>query len=188
MSEVEKIQGIIRGCLKSDQQAQKALHDLCADKVMSTCKRYSNQQEELREMYQESFLRIFKYLHSFDIQKGDLLGWVYSLTRNCVFQFLSERKLYVESLEDQSIDFVDGNAIAEDHFSEKEILDLISQMPEGYRTILNLFVFEELSHQEISKLLGISESTSRSQLTRARNFLQNKLKQLHTVKYEKISI
>ncbi|NOT36528.1 MAG: RNA polymerase sigma factor [Saprospiraceae bacterium] len=175
MSQSPNISIIVEGCIAGDRLYQKQLYELCHVRVMSVCMRYCSNYEEARDLFQESFIRIFSNLNSFKSEQGDLLAWVYTISRNVVFTHLSKQKFSFTELNDQYIDYKEDsqNEIISGQFSaiEKEI----KQMPEGYRTILNLFVFEELSHDEIANILNISPSTSRSQLVRAREYLKKKL-------------
>lgn len=175
---------LIQSCLQDDQKAQKQLYDLTCDKVMTTCKRYSKDHEEARDFFQESYIRIFKNLHSFQIEKGDLLAWVYTITRNVVFDKLRNKKLnFVElTVEAEELEY---NVEQLDTLLPNEVESEIQKMPDGYRTILNLFVFEEQSHAEIAKILNITESTSRSQFLRAKKYLKKNLETIYSKRYEK---
>lgn len=175
MDQATHLSRIIEGCISHDRLFQKQLYDLCNAKVMSVCKRYCSNHEEARDLFQECFIKIYKNITTYKIEQGDLNAWVYTVSKNVVFSYLSKQKISFSEINDQHIIIAEepNNEIISGQYSaiEKEI----KQMPEGYRTILNLSVFEELSHEEIGKLLNISPSTSRSQLLRAREYLKKKL-------------
>ncbi len=178
------IKELIFSCLQDDPKAQKQFYDLTCDKVMATCKRYSKDHEEARDFFQESYIRIFKSLNTFQIEKGNILAWVYTITRNVVFDKLRNKKVnFVElTTEAENLEY---NVEQFDTLLPTEIESEIQKMPDGYRTILNLFVFEEQSHAEIAKILNITESTSRSQYLRAKNYLKKNLETIYSKRYEK---
>lgn len=185
MLTVKEIQYIIHGCLDHDRICQRKLFDFTSAKVMSTCKRYCTNHEDARDLFQESYIKIFKSLGSYNHTQGDLLGWVYSITKNCIFSSFSKKKLEIFPIDEISSE--DNILIQVDHdlLQEEEVLREIQNLPEGYRIILNMFVFDCMDHAAIAGILGISESTSRSQLNRARNLLKKKLELLYNTKYEK---
>jgi RNA polymerase sigma-70 factor (ECF subfamily) len=181
----QEIELLIRGCLNNDRSSQKKLFELTSERVMSTCRRYSNSQEDARDLFQETYLKIFKYLDSYKSVDGDLQGWIYQITKNCIITHFRSRKITFSSIEELGPEDHINLPFDQSTFQEEEILKEIQKLPEGFRTILNLYVFENLEHEEIATILNISVSTSRSQLSRARKLLKKQLESLYTTKYEK---
>ena len=159
-----ELKSIIKACLDHDARAQRKIFDMTSEKINQTCKRYSSDPEEVRDLFQETYIKVFKHLDQYDVSKGELNAWVYRIAKNCILTHFKSKKIqYVE-------------------------LDQYELEEKGHRIILNLFVFEHLSHHEIAEALQIQESTSRSQLVRARAYLKNKLETLYSTKYEKFII
>jgi len=179
---------LINGCLENDRSSQRKLFDLTSDRVMTTCRRYCSSQEDARDLFQETYLKIFKYLESFKIEDGDIHAWIFRITKNCIISHFHSKKIVFSPLEEISPEDDTIVQFDQSNFQDEEILKEIQNLPEGYRTILNLYVFENLEHEEIAVALNISESTSRSQLSRARKLLKKKLESLYTTKYEKFII
>jgi RNA polymerase sigma-70 factor (ECF subfamily) len=131
-------------------------------------------------MLQESFIRIFKSINQYK-SLGSFEGWVRRITVNTAIQVLQKRKIRFSVLENlpneyQSID----NSVLSDLGAE-DLLKLISLLPDGYRTVFNLFVLEGYSHEEISKMMKIETATSRSQLSKARAMLREKINSLQKI-------
>ncbi|MBK9639975.1 MAG: sigma-70 family RNA polymerase sigma factor [Saprospiraceae bacterium] len=180
-----EIKLIIHGCLDDDRACQRKLFDFTSAKVMSTCRRYCSNHEDARDLFQEAYIKIFKSLGNFNHTQGDLLGWVYIITKNCIFSSFSKKKLEIFPLDEISIENEMLIHVDHDVLHEEEVLREIQNLPDGYRVRLNMFVFDNMDHAAIASVLGISESTSRSQLTRARILLKKKLELLYTTRYEK---
>lgn len=185
---IEQLHNIIKGCIKQNQHCQRQLFDVASEKVMQVCQRYCPNKEEARDLFQDSFIKIFSSLDKYDNQKGEFNAWIYSITKNTVLTYLKSKRIKFDAIEEKHFDDKEWSNVNDDVFTEQDILQEIQKMPEGYRTVLNLYVFEELSHQQIAQLLQITESTSRSQIVRARNYLKNRLLKLNTSAYEKYNV
>lgn len=167
-------QQIISGCKKQHPRYQKELVLRYSGLLLTVCRRYVDSQETARDVLQESFIRIFRSIDKYQ-EQGKLLPWLKRIVVNTALQqinksyFKNERTGLELLREETSLPDVYHRLAAE------ELLALIQQLPIGYRTVFNLHIIEGYSHLEIGDLLGISESTSRSQLTRARKMLQKKI-------------
>jgi len=146
---------------------------MISPKVMTVCKRYARDMEEARELFQECFYQLLTSLGKYDDRKGEFEGWVYRL---CYYTIIKEKKnnirffeLTTDVVEEESGDTADYPVTSE------QLINEIQKLPEGYRMVLNLFVFEGLTHEEVAGCLGIGVSTSRSQLARARAILKKRL-------------
>lgn len=175
---------LIKACKKQDRSAQKELYELYAPKMMAICLRYCGDRDTANDLLHDGFVKVFTQIKNFE-EKGSFEGWMRKVFVNiCVANYRKEKQKYaifdsatdVETLEiekesdDDSFDIKD--------ISRKEILQLINELPDGYRTVFNLIIFENMSHKEVSNMLGITENASRSQYYRARVSLQNKVQEI----------
>lgn len=169
---------LIRRCIQNDAEAQKKLYTTYSPKLWPVCLRFAKNEMAAEDIMQEGFIRIFRYLDKFE-GKGSFEGW---LRRTMVNTAINYYKKNLRQNHEQNIDDVftikneDMDAVSS--LSEVELMRIISGLPDGYRTVFNLFIIEGYSHKEIADQLGISESTSKSQLSRARILLQKKVRSL----------
>lgn len=172
---------IIQRCLKGDRVAQKALFDRFAGRMIHVCRRYAVDDTEAQDMVQESFIRVFENLSQFR-NSGPFEGWVHRIFINtAIKQYHRTRKHHAVD-EIQSAFMTEADiADAFDTMSEQELIGLLSELPDGYRVVFNLYAIEGYSHAEIAAMLSIRESTSRSQLVKARKVLQTKVMKLQTI-------
>ena len=169
MAETEKL---IKGCIKGDRYAQSQLYELFAPKMFVVCLRYSKNKEEAEEILQEGFLKVYTFLHQFNFE-GSFEGWVRKIMVNCALQkYRNNARLHaVVDIDTNQQEIADAeNVIAQ--IGTKELLNMVQQLPPGYRLVFNLYVFEGMKHREIAEHLGISEGTSKSNLYDARFILQ----------------
>lgn len=163
---------VIKGCLKENEKARRKLYDLYASKIMSICRRYTYSRFEADDMFQEAFINIFKGLKTFNPEKGVFDGWVYSVTVNAALKHI--KKLLIEK-HTQLLSDVTENELPyvylDESMSADDLLEYIDQLPLGKKTIFNLYVIEGYSHKEIGEMLQISEGTSKSQLSKAKEIL-----------------
>ena len=169
---------LILACQKRDRSAQKELYERYAPLMMTVCLRYSRDEETARDLLHDGFIHIFAQIGSYS-GKGSFEGWLRRIFVNLALEnYRKEKKkeLFLEDYkhtqpdEDDTCETLDIEGIPRD-----EILKLIQELPHGYQTVFNLFVFEDMSHKEIAQQLGISEVSSRSQFSRARAMLQKKV-------------
>ena len=165
-------QEIIAGCIQEKKQCQEELFRRYAGKMLGICMRYARYQMEAEDMLQEAFIRVFDYIHQFK-GKGSLEGWIKRIVINTAIKKTQKKSFQNEALGIEPHQDVPISPNVYDHLQAEEILALIKELPDGYRTIFNLYAIEGYSHKEIADLLGIQESTSRSQLVKARKLLQS---------------
>ena len=169
---------LISGCLSGKRQAQRQLYDTYSRRFMAICLRYLKDQEQAEDVMIQSFMKIFEKLSQFQ-GKGSFEGWMKRIVvTQALMAIRSNRSLSLSiSLEDAE---KMQEPAAEDlnQLEVAELMDLVQSLPLGYRTVFNLFAIEGYSHQEIGELLGITESTSKSQLNRARSVLKEKITSL----------
>jgi RNA polymerase sigma factor (sigma-70 family) len=168
---------IIKGCKAGDRQSQKALYTRFSAKMYGVCLRYSKNREEAEDLLQDGFVKVFHNIQQY-AGAGSFEGWIRRIMVNTALEFLRRKKLEFSSFD--VLDVEDSSfENAPEAFSKialNDLLTFIQQMPRGYQTVFNLFAIEGYSHKEIGEMLNISEGTSRSQLARARQILQEKLK------------
>lgn len=158
---------ILQACLKKDAKAQKAFYHQFSSSMYAVCLRYSNTKEDAKDILQEGFIKVFAKLDQYS-GKGSLEGWMKRVFINTALEHYRVNKIYQEQSDVEAAYSVAQASVAIGKITQKEILAVMNQMAPGYRTILNLYVIEGYAHQEIAQMLGISEGTSKSQLSRAR--------------------
>lgn len=166
---------IISGCVKKKRGAQKALYDRYHPVLMGICLRYGKSKAEAEDVLLMGLTRIFKKIKSFS-GEGSFEGWMKKIVVNiAIDNYRKNNKYYYhEDIENVSVSNI-GFDYIHDHFSTEEILKTIQQLPDGYRIVFNLFAIEGFSHKEIAEKLKISESTSKTQLLKARKKLKHYL-------------
>lgn len=170
---------LIQACIKEDKSAQKALYDLFSAKMYFVCLRYARHEAEAQDILQDAFIKVFDKLDSYRFS-GSFEGWVRRIMVNTALNYCRKSTYKYENIgiEDYQDKVVNSKAIS--RLSEQELLGIIQQLPDGYRMVFNLYIIEGYSHKEIAEMLSISENTSRSQLAKARKWVQNVLEKLKT--------
>lgn len=139
--------------------------------IMLICMRYLNNKEEAEDLMQDAFVQIFRQLHQFDGSKGTFYNWIYTVTVNTVLQHLRKKKLsFTDILNNEAVHLTMSHD--QDVISDLDLQAIISKlqsMPPGYRTVFNLYCIEGYNHKEIAEKLGISESTSKTQLMKSKS-------------------
>jgi RNA polymerase sigma factor (sigma-70 family) len=165
---------VIKLCIDNNRAAQEHLYRLYSAKMYVVCLRYSKDSEEAKDILQDGFIKVFNKIHQFK-NTGSLEGWIRRIIVNTALENFRKRINYqdVDQLpdlqDDAKEDFDPGITI-------NELYQLVNNLPERYRMVFNLYVFEEMPHKEIANILGITEGTSKSDLSRARGILQEKIK------------
>lgn len=165
---------LIECCKRGDSAAQRSIFNLISPRMLVVCRRYLSDKSEAEEVMTAGFLQVFSKIGQFR-NEGSFEGWVKKIMVNEALGFLrKKRSLFLFSELDGAIG--EQEPIPPDNaLLMEELLGLISSLPDGYRTVFNLYAIEGYSHQEIAELLGIEESTSKSQLSRARDLLRQRL-------------
>ena len=177
---------LIKGCLRRDPSAQKHLYDFYSSRMYSLCYRYVKNSMEAEDIIVTAFLKIFDKIQQFK-SEGSFEGWIRRIVVNEALTFLRRnRSMYLETELEQADREPDYNALS-DHLEEEDLLKMIQELPTGYRIVFNLYAIDGYSHKEIAEQLGISENTSKSQLSRARAYLQKVLLEHDWIANKKIS-
>jgi RNA polymerase sigma-70 factor (ECF subfamily) len=171
-------QELIQDCIAARPKAQKALFDIYAPKLYVVCLRYMKDQMRAQDVLQDTFVKIFAHIGNYK-SEGAFEGWLKKIAVNtCLDQLRKDKKL----LTDVSLDDVSHKLAHQDYSAEKlmanDLLKLVQALPDGYRTVFNLFAIEGYSHQEIAQQLSISESTSKTQYLRARAYLKDRIENI----------
>jgi RNA polymerase sigma-70 factor (ECF subfamily) len=157
---------LIRACRKGDRQAQRRLYERYAPKMLGLCRRYVPVLEDAEDVLLEAFYKVFTHLDRFR-GDGSFEGWIRRIVVNEALMFLRKRNNFRMTVEITEVEMPTmPNVVSQ--LAEKDILDLLDQLPHGYRTVFNLFVIEGYKHREIADMLGISINTSKSQLILAK--------------------
>ena len=168
---VEQTALLIEGCIRGDRQSQSQLYAMLMQKMFVVCLRYSKNREEAEEILQEGFVKVFEFIHQYKFA-GSFEGWVRKIMVNCALQKYRSKKLHaVVDIDPATIENI-GNENIISQIGTKELLKMVQQLPPSYRMVFNLYVFEGMKHREIAAHLNISEGTSKSNLSDARNILQ----------------
>jgi RNA polymerase sigma factor (sigma-70 family) len=171
---------LVKDCLKGKPAAQKQLYDQFAGLMLSVCYRYTKSMADAEDVLQEGFVKVFLNLHQYKFQ-GELGGWIRRIMVTTAINYLKRNARYQSELifTEDHLHVVNNDHHPEVKLQAKELADLIRQLPPGYQTIFNLYAVEGYNHVEIGKMLGIRESTSRSQYARARALLIQWIEQLN---------
>jgi RNA polymerase sigma-70 factor (ECF subfamily) len=166
---------IICGCIKGDKKAQKALYDKYSAKMLGVCLRYFKNIDEAEDALQEGFIRVFNNIDKFR-NEGSFDGWLRRIIVNTALNYYRSNLKHYYSIDyDEIEEVVEDAKLSFDSLNVEFLLNLIQSLPEGYRLIFNLYEIEGYSHKEIGIMLGISINTSKSQLMKAKKYLQHKL-------------
>ncbi|MBX2927079.1 MAG: RNA polymerase sigma factor [Saprospiraceae bacterium] len=172
---------LIQGCLRGDARCQRALVDRYVPVLLTAARRYAGDHSAAEDILQEALIKIFRALPRYRAT-GSFEGWMRRIVANTALNALDKSRL---RLNNGCLSLVDDPEIPPEayvHLGTEELLALIARLPEGFRQIFNLYVMEQYPHTEIAAMLGISESTSRSQLMRARRLLQNMIAQREKIR------
>ncbi len=171
--EIMTEEAILKGCLNNEATAQRELYNRYSPKMLAVCYRFAHNREDAEDMLQEGFIKVFLQMHTFE-NRGAFEGWVRRIVVHTCINILKKNKKFNESVD---IIHATGVQVREDSvpaiIQAKQVVECIRLLPIGYRTVLNLYAVEGYSHREISNMLDIEESTSRSQYTRAKAMLED---------------
>lgn len=164
---------LLRDCIAGNRKAQQLLYQQFAPRIYAICVRYMGQTDEAKDMLQETMVKFYQKSSEFRFE-GSLEGWLKRIAVNtCLDQIKKNKAKYAGSIEEAF--GLEGDVNASQPLETKDLLKLVLTLPDGYRTVFNLYAIEGFTHAEIGEMMGISENTSKSQLFKARKWLQSKL-------------
>ena len=169
---------ILEGCIAGKRSAQSLLYKKFAASMLGVCLRYSGNRDEAEDIVQEGFIKVFQSIKSFR-REGSFEGWVKRIMINqALNHYRKNRRVPFHS----DIEEIDETEILDNEDNEPvdpvpadQLLKMIQKLPEGYRMVFNLYVFEDYSHKEIAERLEVSENTSKTQLLKARRLLRKRI-------------
>ena len=193
MAETKHLQALIDGCLKGDRRSQQAIHKLFYGKMKAVCMRYTRDSDQAMDVLQEGFLKVFNNLDKYT-GVGTFEGWMRRIMVNLSIDRFRRLKHDLVLLGEQNdIENWSGGTDDESDDSDEneeiyditpeQIIDAMQQLTPAYRTVFNLYVYEDYTHQDIAEALGISVGTSKSNYAKAKKNMRKLLtKNLHTIK------
>lgn len=165
---------LIQGCRRGDRHAQQRLFDLYSGRMYGISLRYVKNPMQAEDIVVMTFTKVFERIHQFR-DEGSFEGWIRRITVNEALTHLRKsRAMVVETDLDQAYREPDYNRLG-DHLEAEDLMNMIGKLPPGYRVVFNMYAIDGYTHKEIAEQLGISENTSKSQLSRARTHLQKLL-------------
>lgn len=173
----------LRKALDGDNTATEWIYRRHVRYLSALCSRYITEDEDIKDVLQESFIKIFTFLDSFKYHgEGSLKAWMAKITLNETLKFVrNNSRLPIDSIDDKDMNIADGDSMETEDIPTDVLHQLIRELPDGYRTVFNLYVIDDKSHKEIAQLLGIKENTSASQLHKAKSMLAQKIKYYRTI-------
>jgi RNA polymerase sigma-70 factor, ECF subfamily len=172
---------LINGCKKGDKESFRQLFQKHSPWMMGICLRYCRNRNDAQDVMQETMIKVFNAITDFNFQSDpQFIAWMKRIAVNTSLNFIrSQAKDNFISL-DENFNGITVSEEIEDYsetktLSHEKLLEMINEMPAGYRAVFNMYVFEQMSHKEIAQELRISENTSKTQLLKARGFLKNKI-------------
>jgi RNA polymerase sigma factor (sigma-70 family) len=158
------------------------LFEQYAGKMMTICLRYAGNSTKAEDVLQEAFIRVFLHIKQFAF-KGSLEGWVRRIVVNAALKSVQLKKISFSEISGELLELPEPGADILSNLSHSELLSMVSQLPDGYRIVFNLYVMEGFSHEEIAGLLHIKAVTSRTQLLKARRMLREQICQYQKIPF-----
>ncbi len=164
---------------RGDPLAQKKLYDTYSPRLYGLALRYAGSPEEAQDILQEAFIKIFKYIKTYE-ERGSFEGWMKKIVINAAIANFhkQEKHRFQNDVTEINETNIENYSFNDPEFTMDELMAAIQSLPQGYRTVFNLYAIEGYKHKEIAQMLGIDVSTSKSQYHRARKLLQKKLLEL----------
>lgn len=167
---------LIEGSIQGDSRLQELLYKKYSGKMYGVCLRYAGNESDASDILQEGFIKVFKNLLKYR-GEGSFEGWIRRIMVNTAIEHFRRKKNTFSITETQEKSVEDVSLTAMDNLALKDLLEIIDQLPEGYKMVFNMHVIEGYPHKEIAEILGITEGTSKSQLARAKGVLKKMLEQ-----------
>lgn len=172
---------LIKKASNNNREAQEQLFAQHSPKMLGVCRQYVKDLHHAEDLLLQGFLKVFTNLHTFK-HEGSFEGWIRRIMVNTCISYLRKKNLV--DLSDEDYIFNDAATESLENTSVEDIQKLIDQLPEGYKMVFNLFAIEGYKHSEIAEKLGVTESTSKSQLFKARKVLQQNYIKMNTAVHE----
>ena len=169
---------IYEGCLRNERKYQELFYKLLAPRMMAVCMRYAKDKDEAQDILQEGFVKLFNNLHNYR-GEGSLEGWIRRImVHAAISRYRKSRTMILVDDFGEDSNMIAGTSRNNNTLEAADLLQMINQLPDTYRSVFNMYAIEGFSHQEIGNKLGMSELLSRTTLCRARGILKTKLSKL----------
>jgi RNA polymerase sigma-70 factor (ECF subfamily) len=174
---------IIEGCARHNRKAQQVLYDRYSRLLLGVCLRYASDKAEAEDILQDSFLKIYFNINEYS-GTGSFVGWLRKVTVNtAITHYHKNLKFrYHVDIDEYVSEETGVSSFEEDLFTSEELFRVLNELPSGYRMVFNLYAVEGYKHKEIAEMLGIDTNTSKSQYSRARAVIREKLEALGKLK------
>lgn len=170
----ENIESYIKKCVENDREAQLKIYQLFSPILYGLCLKYMRNEDDAKDVFQEAFVIAFQKMDQFKFE-GSFEGWIKRIFINKLLETLKKKKKDVFFLDVFETEVIEEEELELVPIEQEKLLEYIQELPDQYRMVFNLFIFEKMKHKEISKLLEISEGTSKSNLNRAKSILKKKI-------------
>ena len=174
-------QELIKSSIRGDADARRALYDRYVQYLSAVCSRYITGRDDVKDILQEAFIKIFRSLDGFEWRgEGSLKSWMTRIVVNECLKFLRDNRkqnIFVTTAQLPDVPDEDDDGVSVEDVPPEAVHSMIRELPDGYRTVFNLFAIEGRSHREIAEMLGISEATSASQFHRAKKILAKRIRE-----------
>lgn len=170
----ENIEPYIKKCVENDREAQLKIYQLFSPVLYGLCLKYMRNEDDAKDVFQEAFIIAFQKMEQYKFE-GSFEGWIKRIFINKLLETLKKKKKDVFFLDVFETEVIEEEELELAPIDQEKLLEYIQELPDQYRMVFNLFVFEKMKHKEISKLLQISEGTSKSNLNRAKSILRKKI-------------
>ena len=173
----------LRKALIGDNAATEWIYRRYVQYLAAVCSRYITEEENIKDVLQESFIKIFSSLDSFKSRgEGSLKAWMARITLNETLRFIRNNSRFTLTCFDETdMNIANSDNMETEGIPTEMLYQFIRELPEGYRTVFNLYIIDDKSHKEIASILGIKENTSASQLHKAKAMLAQKIRQYKTI-------
>ena len=174
--QTSELQELIEGCIRNERSAQEKLYRLFYPRMMAMIRRYIDEEQQAEEVLNNGYLRAFQKIAQYTFQ-GSFEGWLRKIVFHAVSDYVKQNARYSEKIMLVEKD----QYVHKDHADKlyyNQLLQLVQELPDATRAVFNMYVMEGYSHKEISKMLGISEGTSKWHLSEGRRVLKDKIERM----------
>ncbi len=176
------IDDLLEGCKRGERRAQELLYRSLSAKMLAVCTRYAKNDFEAEDMLQAGFIKVFRNLDSFR-GEGAFEGWIRRVVVNTAIEMYRQNIRNLKTVDIEEVYDSEQHTYAMDGLEASDLLKLIQRLPDGYRVVFNMYAIEGYSHKEIAETLHITEGASKSQLSRARSWLKERIKEMEGGSY-----
>jgi RNA polymerase sigma-70 factor (ECF subfamily) len=177
------VNDLLEGCKRSDRKMQELLYKMLAPKMLGVCMRYAKDQYEAEDILQNAFVKVFQKVNEFRNEGGSFEGWIRRIMVNTAIEAYRKNQRMLNVIDIEEAYDVQQTTFDTKGLEAKDLMKLIEQLSGGYRLVFNMYVIEGYSHKEIADALGITEGASKSQLSRAKAILREKIIKMEGINY-----